>query len=72
LSRNCDGLAVRCALIGYVGGKAFENNPLKGVILGIGLALTLTLIVEVVRHRLRHRRKPQPQVDPDPHLVDAR
>jgi membrane protein DedA with SNARE-associated domain len=61
-----------CALVGYLGGKAFEDNPLKGVILGIGLALTLTLIVEVVRHRLRHRRKPQPQVDPDPDLVDAR
>ena len=59
-----------CALVGYIGGKAFEDNPLKGVALGIGLALTLTLIVEVVRHRLRKRRKPQPQLEPDPELVE--
>jgi membrane-associated protein len=43
---------LHCALVGYIGGKAFEDNPLKGVILGIGLALTLTLIAELVRHRL--------------------
>ena len=30
---------VYCALVGYIGGKAFEDNPLKGVVLGIGLAL---------------------------------
>ena len=52
-----------CTLVGYIGGKAFEDNPLKGVILGIGLALTVTVIVEVVRHRLR-KRKPQAQVEP--------
>ncbi|MGY4766479.1 hypothetical protein ACXC9Q_06105 [Kribbella sp. CWNU-51] len=54
--------------MGYIGGKAFEDNPLKGVILGIGLALTVTVIVEVVRHRLR-KRKPQAQVKPQ--LVEA-
>jgi len=48
---------VYCALVGYIGGKAFEENPLKGVILGIGLALTVTLVVEFVRH---HRRKRNP------------
>jgi hypothetical protein len=52
-----------CTLVGYIGGKAFEDNPLKGVILGIGLALTVTVIVELVRHRLR-KRKPQAQVEP--------
>jgi hypothetical protein len=55
-------------LVGYLGGKAFEDNPLKGVILGIGLALMVTLIVELVRHRLR-QRKPQAQVEPD--LMEA-
>lgn len=48
--------ATYCALVGYVGGKAFEDNPLKGVALGIGLALAVTLTVELVRHRLRRRR----------------
>ncbi|MFC6157142.1 DedA family protein [Kribbella jiaozuonensis] len=54
-----------CTLVGFIGGKAFEDNPLKGVVLGIGLALLVTLIVELVRHRLR-KRKPQAQVDPQP------
>jgi membrane-associated protein len=58
-----------CALVGYIGGKAFEDNPLKGVILGIGLALAVTLIVEIVRHRLRKRREAQAQVEPQ--LVKA-
>ncbi|GAA1601197.1 VTT domain-containing protein [Kribbella hippodromi] len=53
---------VYCTLVGYIGGKAFEDNPLKGVVLGIGLALGVTLVVEVVRHRLKKRR-PQPQVE---------
>ncbi|MEV0291314.1 MULTISPECIES: DedA family protein [unclassified Kribbella] len=59
---------VYCALVGYIGGKAFEDNPLKGVILGIGLALAVTLIVEVVRHQLRKR---QPQAEVEPELVEA-
>ncbi|WP_328999457.1 DedA family protein [Kribbella sp. NBC_00709] len=54
-----------CTLVGFIGGKAFEDNPLKGVVLGIGLALAVTLVVELVRHRLR-KRKPQAQVDPQP------
>ncbi|TDO55534.1 membrane protein DedA with SNARE-associated domain [Kribbella sp. VKM Ac-2571] len=58
---------IYCSLVGYIGGKAFEDNPLKGVILGIGLALAVTLVVEVVRHRLKKRR--QAQVEPE--LVEA-
>ncbi|MFB6723300.1 DedA family protein [Kribbella sp. NPDC056345] len=52
-----------CSLVGYIGGKAFEDNPLKGVALGIGLALGVTVIVEVVRH-YRAKRRPQPEVEP--------
>jgi membrane-associated protein len=58
---------IYCSLVGYIGGKAFEDNPLKGVVLGIGLALAVTLVVEVVRHRLKKRR--QGQVEPE--LVEA-
>lgn len=60
-----------CALVGYIGGKAFEDNPLKGVALGIGLALGVTAIVEVVRHRRRQRRTPEPQVEAEAQLVEA-
>lgn len=44
-------------LLGYLGGMAFENDPFKGVILGVGLALAVTAIVEIVRY-LRKRNRP--------------
>ncbi|GAA2807234.1 DedA family protein [Kribbella solani] len=59
---------VYCTLVGYIGGKAFEDNPLKGVILGIGLALGVTLVVELVRHRLK---KSQPKVEPEPEMTSS-
>jgi membrane-associated protein len=43
------------ALVGYIGGEAFENEPWKGLGLGLGLALTVTLTVELIRHRRRLR-----------------
>jgi membrane-associated protein len=52
-----------CSLVGYIGGKAFEDNPLKGVVLGIGLALAVTLLVEVVRHQRRKRHTPEAEVE---------
>jgi membrane protein DedA with SNARE-associated domain len=45
--------ATYSALIGYIGGEAFEGDPLKGLALGLGLALAVTGAVEVVRHRRR-------------------
>lgn len=51
--------ATYCALVGYLGGRAFEDNPLKGVLLGIGLAMTVTVLVELIRHRRRGRRRPE-------------
>lgn len=60
-----------CSLVGYLGGKAFEDNPLKGVALGIGLALTVTLLVEVVRHQRNKRRTPEPQVEAEPQMIEA-
>jgi membrane-associated protein len=46
---------VYSTLVGYVGGLAFEREPLKGVALGLGLAIGITAVVEVIRH-LRSRR----------------
>ncbi len=45
------------ALVGFIGGAAFEEDPFKGLALGLGLALTVTFAVELVRHL---RRPPQP------------
>jgi membrane protein DedA with SNARE-associated domain len=43
------------ALIGYLGGKAFEDNPLWGLLLGFGIAAAVFVIVELVR---RYRVNP--------------
>jgi len=43
------------ALLGYFGGKTFENRPWLGLLIALGIALTAGLLVEVVRH-LRQRR----------------
>ena len=48
------------ALVGYVGGAAFEDAPLKGLALGLGIALSVTLLVELVRHMRRRQPVPAP------------
>jgi membrane-associated protein len=48
--------ATYAALLGYFGGKTFEENPLWGVLLALGIALSLGLLVEVVRHYRQRRR----------------
>ena len=55
-----DGIAalswgIYSATVGYVGGEAFEEDPLKGLGLGLGIALAVSGLVEVVRH-VRARR----------------
>jgi len=49
--------ATYAALLGYFGGKTFENHPFYGVLVALGIALALGLTVEVVRH-WRQRRRP--------------
>jgi membrane-associated protein len=55
-----DGIAalswgVYSAMVGYLGGEAFEEEPLKGLGLGLGIALGVSALVEVIRH-VRARR----------------
>ncbi|MEU8342737.1 membrane protein DedA, SNARE-associated domain [Actinomadura meyerae] len=45
-------------LLGYVGGAAFEDDPVKGVAVGLGLALSVTGVVEGVRFVRRRRGGP--------------
>jgi membrane protein DedA with SNARE-associated domain len=54
--------AIACAiwgsytvLLGYFGGKSFEEQPWKGLLVAFAFALAVTAMVEVVRY-LRHRR----------------
>ncbi|MGH3134460.1 MAG: DedA family protein [Gaiellaceae bacterium] len=48
--------ATYAALLGYFGGKTFEDHPVWGLVLALAIALTAGLVVEVVRHlRKQHR-----------------
>ena len=44
-------------LLGYFGGRTFEEEPWKGLLLAFAIALAVTGVVEAVRY-LRHRRAP--------------
>lgn len=60
---------VYSGLVGYLGGWAFENDPLKGLLLGLGLALAVTAIVEYARHQ--HRRRNAVAIPPAPDLPSS-
>jgi membrane-associated protein len=47
--------ALYASLLGYFGGKAFEKEPWKGLILAIGIAFSVTAGVELVRWMRRRR-----------------
>jgi membrane protein DedA with SNARE-associated domain len=48
--------ATYAALLGYFGGKTFEDRPVIGLAIALGVALSAGLAVEAVRH-LRQRRR---------------
>jgi membrane-associated protein len=45
--------ATYAAIVGYLGGAAFEDEPLKGIVLGLGLALGVAGAIELLRHARR-------------------
>ncbi len=59
--------AVYSGLIGFFGGMAFENDPIKGLFLGLGIALSIAAIVELVRWlRKRRATRLSPEGPPTP------
>jgi len=50
-------------LLGYLGGKAFEEQPWKGLVLAFALAVAITGGVEAVRHLRRRDAKPATEAD---------
>jgi membrane protein DedA with SNARE-associated domain len=57
--------AIYAALIGYIGGAAFEDNPIKGMLLAFGIGLVLAGLIEVAR-RIAARRHPADHQDARP------
>jgi membrane-associated protein len=51
------GWASYSALLGYIGGRAFEDNALWGLLIGFGLAALTFLTVEVARRARRRSRR---------------
>jgi len=48
--------ATYAALLGSIGGEAFENDHAKAFTLAFGLAIGVNIIIELVRHQWRKRR----------------
>lgn len=47
--------ATYAALLGYLGGKAFEDNHTLAFLVAFGAAISVTVLIEIVRHvRSRH------------------
>ena len=59
---------VYTASLGYFGGKTFEEEPWKGLLLAFGVAVAIAALIEIVRHR-RAKSKAHPvEAEPDTDL----
>jgi membrane-associated protein len=63
--------AVYSALIGFIGGAAFESNPVMGMLLAFAIGLVLAAAIEVGR-RIVTRRRPAEHSAPEHHEVPER
>ena len=52
--------ATYATMLGYIGGKQFEEQPWKGVVLGLAIAFSVAFLVEWIRHRRAKRVAPDP------------
>ncbi|MCP2321623.1 membrane protein DedA with SNARE-associated domain [Hamadaea flava] len=63
--------ALYSGLIGYLGGRAFEDDPLRGLLLGLGIAVSITVAVEAIRLQRRRTARPRtPESRPAPGYAD--
>jgi membrane protein DedA with SNARE-associated domain len=52
--------ATYATMLGYIGGKQFEEHPWQGVLLGLGIAFSVAFIIEMVRKRREKKAEPTP------------
>jgi membrane-associated protein len=57
--------ATYATMLGYIGGKQFEEQPWKGVLVGLGIAFSVAAVIELVR-KWREKKASPEQVAPDP------
>jgi membrane protein DedA with SNARE-associated domain len=48
--------ATYAAMLGRIGGEAFEDNHTKAFLLAFGLAIGTNIVIEIVRHQRKKRR----------------
>lgn len=58
--------AVYAALLGYLGGKAFEDNHTKAFLTAFVTSVTATVLIEVVRHFMSKRSESADSPETDP------
>lgn len=59
--------ALYASLLGYFGGRAFEDSAWKGLVLALGIAFAATAGIEAVRWYLGRRRSRRPHNDAGQH-----
>lgn len=52
----CTIWALHGSVIGYLGGRAFKDDPLAGIVTGLGLAMAVTGLLEWRRYRAEKKR----------------
>ena len=57
--------ATYATMLGYIGGKQFEEQPWKGIVVGLGIAFTVAFVIEWVRNR-RAKRSAEPSDEDGP------
>ncbi|WP_018156401.1 DedA family protein [Demetria terragena] len=63
--------ALHGCLLGYLGGIAFKDEPLKGMILGLAMAVAVSVFIELGRWWWE-RRHSQPEADQDTQSLPTR
>ena len=57
--------ATYATMLGYIGGKQFEEQPWKGIVVGLAIAFSVAFLIEVVR-KWREKKAPPERAAPDP------
>ncbi|GAB3585440.1 DedA family protein [Calidifontibacter terrae] len=61
---GCSVWALHGTLMGYIGGAAFQNQPEKGLLLGLAMAIAASALMELVRWWWQRRRAARVSAQP--------